>query len=450
MKKILLSFSLLFLLPHCGQINQKKIFEPIRDASKNRIGAQPTWKSGPDPLGVAQKISTGLTLEQAIALAVDFNPKIQALFEEIGIAKADLIQAGFYTNPQLETLFRIPRNDDNRTNIELSLGFRLSDLWQVPLRKKVAQDSAELKTYEIVSELLQLRKSVQQQYADCLYHQQYLQLVQEITQVVQDLKERINYRYQFGYATKLDKYYAQTKLAEWRAHILQAHAELHASYIELREMLGSAGLTKHVELLDTLPIDQLIHSKEQLEKYALSYHPLVLVSHAQIARAKHTISYEASRVFDDVTIGVAYERDFEQGTSGVGPSFGLSIPLFDTNYGNIERAKYEKKQAEKSLFVTQEHLVKELTTRYLMYQSYREQIELYTEEAIPPVTKAIAFSKEYFDKMQMSLIVFLDTQIDLFQTNIKLLELQRMALHEHSELEYAVGAQLSSVNTKTE
>ena len=437
--------TLLILLPHCMRVNQKKIFEPIQKQSKERINAKPQWRKTPDILQATEALTRGITLQDAISLGLNHNPKLQAHFEEIGIRKADLIQAGFYTNPHIESIFRIPKKDDDHTNIELSASFLLSDLWQVPLRKRVAQDNLEVKTYEIVTEILQLRKEIQLKYIICVHNQEYLQLVREITAVVETLKERIDYRYQFGYSTDLDKYFAESKLGEWRAKTIDAEATVRTAYIALHEILGGSISSQTITLLDTLPLVHLNRSQETLEDFALSSHPMVLIEQAKMARAKHSISYESSRIIDDVQLGIAYERDFEKGTSGIGPSFGLSVPLFNTNSGNIERARFEFKQAEKALYAQQLMILKNITTQYLTYQSYLEQIDWYNEHVLPPAMKAIEFSKEFFDRMQMSLIVFLETQIDLFQSKLKLLDLQHNALQQYIELEFAIGAQMSAI-----
>ncbi len=437
--------SSLLVLPQCAYLNRKKTFDPVQKESKQRINAKPVWRDTPDLLQAAPMLDNGITLKDAISLGLNHNPTLQAHFEELGIRKSDLIQAGFYTNPHLESIFRIPKHGDNQTNIEVSANFMLSDLWQVPLRKKVAQDRLEVKTYEIINEILQLRHTIQTKYLSCLYNKKYLNLIKEITSVIHSIKKRIYYRYQFGFTDDLDKYFAASKLGEWQAKTLEAETELRTSYIHLREILGSYILSKEVNLLDTLQLTHLAISQSELERFALSSHPIILVEQAKMARAKDSIRFEKSRIIDAVQFGIAYERDFEKQTSGVGPSFGIHIPLFNTNYGNIEHARFEYKQSEKTLVAQEQIILKNITINYLHYQSYLQQIQQYEQKVIPPVIQAIEFSKKFFDRMQMSMIIFLETQIDLFQRKIQLLDLQYRAAQAYNELELAVGAQLSNV-----
>jgi outer membrane protein, heavy metal efflux system len=446
-KKFVLFLSLLLLFPQCGQRNRKKTFQPVKEESKKRINVDPHWTKTPAMLQVATMLEKGITLQDAIILGVNHNPTLQAQFEELGISQADLTQAGFYSNPVLSSAFFIPQKDTVQTEIDLIVSFSLSDLWQVPLRKKVAKDKLEIKKHEIIDNILQLRRTVQQQYITCLYNIEYLELVKEIFLFVQSYKERIDYRYQFGYNSDLDKYLAIARVAEWQAKIIAAEVELHKSYLALRELLGSYVTPEVINFLDKVDILPLTIAKESLENFALSYHSLILLNQAKIDRAQDTISYERSRVLDNVSLGVAYNRDFEKGVAGVGPAFNIDVPIFNTNFGNIERAKFEHKMAEKDLFAQEQIILKNISMHYATYQSYLQQIEIYKKNLVPSAMKAINYGQRFFKRMQLDKIIVLDSQIDLFKTKIDLLDLTYKAAFSYIELELAVGAKLSNIDS---
>ena len=67
---------------------------------------------------VIQALEGGLTRNEAVSVALLNNRMLQSAFEEIGIAKSDLIQAGLYSNPNLGAIFRFPtKGDESGTNI---------------------------------------------------------------------------------------------------------------------------------------------------------------------------------------------------------------------------------------------------------------------------------------------------------------------------------------------
>jgi len=384
-----------------------------------------------------------MTLENAIEIGIKNNLSLQTQLRNIGISNAELIQAGFYSNPRLETIFKKPTKDKSlHTNIEVDLSFVLSDLWQVPLRKKIAQYDLEAKTYEIINHILNLRQQIQSVYISCVYHQEYLQLVKEITATINNLKKRIEYRYQFGYATKLDIYFTQGKLGEWKTKVLQATCDLKKAYIDLRQTLGGNIVVTPLKLCQTLEAPLINSTLQDLTTFSLASHPLILLQEATINSAQKNISYERSKIFDNVNIGVSYEQDFEKKATGVGPLVSFDIPLFNANYGNIEKAKFVYKKAKKALENQKQMLTKQITTSYIHYSCHLEQIEHYKKSVMPSIRKALVFSKEYFDRMQMPLIVFLETQIELHMHKIQLLDLAYKAALAYAQLELAIGTKL--------
>lgn len=442
---------LLCMLPHCGgSIQPKKSFHPVQQETKKRIPQSPHWDYVSHLATHDDMIKQGITIEQAIAIGIAHNSTLQALFDDIGIRKADLVQAGFYSNPHLRTIFRVPRECGDQTNIELSLTLKLSDLWQVPLRKNIAQDELERKTFELVDAILSLRTDIQKQCASIHYLEQILGVTREIRDQLIALRNDIYERYQFGYESDLDKHTADMKVGIWNGKIEEAHRMLRAAYAALYELLGTQVTLEPIKVRDHQSAKSITASVRELEDYALTTHPRILMARADIARAHHTISYEQSRIFDDVDIGFSYKRDLEKGHSGIGPALALNIPFFDLNYGNIERAKFEQNQAEKLLCAQQRHLHKDLLTHHVNYLSYLEQIKEYETSILPAATQAIAYTKTFSERMQLNTLVFLETTISFYEQKMRLLELQHQAINQYIELEHVVGASLDQIALRGE
>jgi len=443
---ILYALLLLLMLPHCGgSIQPKKTFRPVKQEIQERIQVSPHWQYYSYRPTLDEALAQGITIEQAIALGIDNNSTLQAVFDEIGISKADLEQAGFYSNPNLETIFRIPRQTGDQTNVELSLNFKLSDVWQVPLRKKVAQDELERKTFEVIDAILMLRAEIQRQCAMISYHTNILQITREIADRLQALRNTIYQRYDFGYASELDKHVADMKVGIWQAKVIEAQTMLLQSYTTLYEQLGAQVRLTPIDLLDRQEIRPITLPLDELEGYALSTHPRIRMEQAAIARAQDSISYERSRILDDVQIGLAYERELEKGKSGIGPALSLNIPFFDLNYGNIEHAKFEQKQAEKLLVSHQRALHKQLLIHYTQYGAYLEQIHQYEIVVLPAAAQAIEYAKTFSDRMQINTLILLDAEISFYEQKMRFVELQKQAIMHFIDLEQAIGASIAQL-----
>jgi hypothetical protein len=146
MRKLNFTLSVLLtvlLLSGCGAVKTKQDWARLREATSDFTEQEILWEqTAEDEAEIKEKIddllSDGrLTQMEAVQIALLNNRSLQSVFEEIGISRADLVQAGLLENPTLGALFRFPFDEDG-VNIETEIGFVLSDLWQIPFRKKVA------------------------------------------------------------------------------------------------------------------------------------------------------------------------------------------------------------------------------------------------------------------------------------------------------------------------
>jgi hypothetical protein len=83
---------------------------------------------------VAQLLSRPLGAEEAVQIALLNNAGLQASFQELGLAEADLVQASRLPNPGFSML-RARRGDEIK--IEQTLTFNVLSLLAVPLATRV-------------------------------------------------------------------------------------------------------------------------------------------------------------------------------------------------------------------------------------------------------------------------------------------------------------------------
>ncbi len=62
-------------------------------------------------------------------IALQNNPNLQAEFENIGIAQGDLINAGLFSNPQLELSVRVPNKGGFALNTDYTLTTSVLDFF---------------------------------------------------------------------------------------------------------------------------------------------------------------------------------------------------------------------------------------------------------------------------------------------------------------------------------
>ena len=124
---------------------------PVADASKlvhDRNGQTVTWLANPEDDAKAEQavqeiLKNDLGLDGAIQVALLRNRSLQARYEELGIAQADLVQAGLLKNPTLSGTFRFPLDPGHETGIEASLVQSFLELLTMASRKNIAHLALE-------------------------------------------------------------------------------------------------------------------------------------------------------------------------------------------------------------------------------------------------------------------------------------------------------------------
>lgn len=441
--------SLILLLSGCGsprkQFSTAQSFDQVKRTTRNNLAPNIDLiqKSYSTLKAIEHTEVNLLSLQEAVSLALKNNPSLQAKFKELGIAQADLVQAGLFTNPDISALFRIPHNPEDDMNIEIDAPLlNVADMWRVPRAKKVAEDELAVATQEVLEHILDLYAQTKIAYYTCLFAQERYNLVQETIATAQEMLDWTQYRYEFGYETELDVKLTHVKLKNWQSDSFLYHAQLHNAFTQLTQLLGLNISSEPFTLTDDLEHEEYdIPNIGKLEQTALCTRPEVQMQRMQVQRAYHNISLQRALALRDVRVGVSYKLDFEK-QKGTGPSFSMQIPFFDWNQAQIKRAKVEAEMQNKQLLQTKRNVIAEVQMHYRLYIAGLEEINFH-EEALKLYQEAIAFTKTYADKMMFSRTVIMQTTIDFLEERIAYLEKHLNAHRNFTLLEKAIGKQIA-------
>lgn len=434
----------LFLISGCARVKITREFSDLKKTAHERTGIDISWqrheknqKKIQDE--IKQQLATGISRDKAIGLALKNNADLQAAFEDLGIVKADLVQAGLYTNPHVESVFRFSRK---KTNIETNSAIQLADLWQVPIRKKVAKDALEITTFSILRSIIDTKAQAKMAYNACLYAHALLDATKEIAAKVKELRDRIYYRQLFGYTSDYDKYFADIMVGQWKLNVVEHQMAVNKAYIHLKRTLGIAISSEPIYLTDQLSYEPIaLAPLSVLEIFTLDNRPEIIIARMRIRQAEHALSLEKANIFDDVSFGVSFERDFDN-TKGVGPLFDISIPLFDPNQAQIARARFIIQKTRKELTVEKEVAQEEVQHSYIQLQALEEKVAVYKQDIIPASKQAIMYAEKYFNAMQLNMVVLLETQITLYEKKKALIGVYYDIEQTIAKLERTVGRKI--------
>ena len=135
-------FALFVLLTGCATFDQRAGFSEVSAVVKERSGMGVVWNLGTEldaqtAQDVRALLDDELTADAAVQVALLNNRNLQAIYAELGVSQADLVQAGLLRNPIFDILVQFPLSGEP-VNLELTTAINFLGIFYMPLRKRVA------------------------------------------------------------------------------------------------------------------------------------------------------------------------------------------------------------------------------------------------------------------------------------------------------------------------
>ncbi|HEV8053103.1 MAG TPA: TolC family protein [Parachlamydiaceae bacterium] len=353
---------------------------------ESRIDKQVQWHQGYQDERICELIETllqqQLTADSAVQIALLNNPKVQEIFEEIGIAQADLVEAGLFSNPAFDLIFRFPDKKDLVTNIEYTITSSFIDLFLIPLRIKVAQAELEQTTLKVTNDILVLAFEVEQTFYELQAAQldlKYVQSIVELTSVHSELSLR---QQKVGNVYKLESQQIQSRYLEAQLEGAKIQNDLIRLREKLNRLLGFCGDIQW-KVTDNLPeIDYQGLPLSCLESVAFSERLDLQAARFEVLRLSRKLGIKQWWVYTQGRIGIGGERDSD-GTNLIGPAFTGEIPLF--NYGQADRLRIhaELRKAQDNLAALEIQVLSEVREAHKLLMNHLRIIIDYRVHIIP-------------------------------------------------------------------
>ncbi len=315
----------------------------VSRAIADRAGVDAGGLTGPRewtaPPGLS--LADGVTMDEAVAAALWNNADFHAALASLGLARADLIEAGLIRNPIFSLLFPA-----GPKQLEWTLTWPVDVLWQRPKRIADARLNAEATAGALVAHGLRLVADVKLAFLDVLASDRRLALGTEQAKVAGELAGLAAGRLRAGDISDFEVRLAQTDAARLEAARLTRQATRDFATLRLRTLLGlgpdGAALTL-VEPPATAPAE--CGPLPDLVKTSLAARPDVRAAELQIEAAGARAGLERARI---VTLTATLDAN-AQGREGfeMGPGLAVELPILSQNQGRRARAAAELEQASR-------------------------------------------------------------------------------------------------------
>ncbi|MBY0309392.1 MAG: TolC family protein, partial [Phycisphaerales bacterium] len=228
----------------CVTVKPDERFPDVQRQIDDRLGPVMTrvhWRLGTpedeqvDAL-VNDLLTRPLTPEGAVQVALLRSRDLQAVYEDLGVAQADLVHAGLLKNPDLAGFVRFPDSGPSGVNWNVGLDFWL-DIFLVPLRKRIAGAELEASLLRVTDAVLDKATLVRRAYFQYLADTRvltYQRALVEFTEIGAELAKRQQAQ---GHIADLDSANQQAAAEEAGLALDQAEVAARISRETLRRLL---------------------------------------------------------------------------------------------------------------------------------------------------------------------------------------------------------------------
>jgi cobalt-zinc-cadmium efflux system outer membrane protein len=386
----------------------------------------------------------GLSEEEAIAVGLWNNPDYQELLADLGIARADVIQAAQLTNPQINTLFPV-----GPKQWEFTLMVPVDVLWLRPIRVAAAQLESERVAQRLVQDGLNVVRDVRLAYINWRWAMARAELAVEGAELRGDFARIAEARLAAGAVAELDVSATQLDATIGEGEALRAARDVDLAREQLRYALGiqMTSLTPvppgdgAKESLDgSIPIQEV----EALVAEAVASRPDLRATQLAVAAAQERAEL-ASR--DYWNIAAILPDINSRGAKGfeAGPGLQFTLPLFHQNQGAISRAEADAERLRRQYTRMRDTAALEVRRAHAQLLQAEQEWKVWQEQVIPQAESAVVSARRGLEEDGVSLLLVLETTRQLLTAQARALDAEAQVWRAIAELERSVGRRLAGL-----
>jgi cobalt-zinc-cadmium efflux system outer membrane protein len=362
-----------------------------------------------------------LTIEQAVAEALEKNLGLLAERYNVSVAEARLITARLRPNPVvsiggdhldlLGTGFNQvnaagPQEFNVRTDFIVERGEKRRR------RIEVAENARTVAQLQLLDTVRGIVLDVESAFVDVQLARDSLALAQENLKALNEIVNLNLVRVRAGDLAEVELLRTRVAALQFQNTVRQGELRLYNARSRLELLLGRVGFSDTLEVAGPLRRDSNVVNLEDFRRLALANRPDLLALRREQARSVSELRLQVAQGKVDYTFGSEYRR--QQGVNGTGNSLGIffsaPLPVFNRNQGEIERARREQQQLEVRLRALEAAVINEVKTAYRQYLTASNLLQTIERDMLGQARDVRQITEYSYRRGEASLIELLDAQ----------------------------------------
>jgi cobalt-zinc-cadmium efflux system outer membrane protein len=434
----------------------KEGFADVQKMVQERTGRRVEWDQGTAEdraaaTAIDEMLRRPLSADDAVQVALLNNRSLQAQYEALGIAQADLVQAGLLSNPAFTFSAQFPTSH-GKTKLDGGISQNMMGLLFIPLRKKMAAAELEQAQLRVANAVLGIARDVEVKCLTLAARQQQLAMRRQAVDAAEAALTLARRQHQAGTATDLMLATDEAQYQQSRLELMRLDLAVQADREGLNRLMGLSTppdrWTLATDVLGDVPPDSKEADASPLEDRAVHQRLDVLAARGDVRAAETALGLGKMSIVTDVSPGVSFERDTD-GTFTIGPSVSAEVPLFDQGQARIPRLRAILRQTQRRLESLEADARSDVRLAIAQMAAARQMATTYRDTLIPQQQRAYDLMRRQFNAMQATVHDLLQARSNELAAREGYVEAVRDYWIARADLEQAVGGRLPGLRPAT-
>ena len=434
------------LVSGCATVPRHAGFPAVAKTVESRTGLHLQPYAGP-PTGlvadtIQELLREELSVDRALRITLLNNRALQATLEELGIARAEVLQASLLKNPIFSGHARVPEAGGG-TNLELALAQSVIDTLFQPMRRRVALAQFEQAKLRVADEVLNFLLDVKTAYYTAQAAEQIHTLRETVLEAAKAAAELAKRQYEAGNIRDFDLANEQAAYEQAQVELARSTADLKAAREQVNQFLGLAGPETTVWRMAAQPLELPTADPplDELETLALSQRLDLAIIRQEAQVLQRSLTVARLGVVPNADAAIDSERE-PDGDRVLGPMWDIPIPIFNWGQADWARLKAQLRQGAHRLAAREVAARAEVRTAYERMSTERQVAKRYQSRLIPLRQQIVESSLRHYNYMLIGAFQLLQLKQQAIEAQQASLEAVRDYWIARAELEQAVGGQL--------
>jgi len=388
---------------------------------------------------------TGLTLEQALELALRGNPGLRAQAATVVSTRAGEITAALRPNPTFS---------NGTVDFTGGIGWtfeRGGKRWR-------RIDSARLATAGAEHDLQDTRRtlinSVRSTFTAALLARGNLRAAEDNLKNFQQVEDLNRIRFDKGEISGGEFLKIGLQKLQFQTDVQDAGLAYRTARANLRQAVFAPPLAQDFEVLGELHPAPLSRTLADLERRALAARPDLLSADTAVAKAEADVKLAEANAKVDVTASLGWIHtgqsladdqhvqpffSFGQTANALGTGLSFPLPIFNRNQGEIARTKSEVVRARAAADVVRAQVIDDVETAFVALRTSEERVDLYERIYLKSSHDSREIAEYAYRKGATSILDFLDAERTDRATQLAYRQALADYVTRRGQLEAAVG-----------